>query len=259
LRAFAATAVLFVLLLTSLPLAQSPAPIGVISAAGRRALSTAIVNDQEYVALDDVAAFVPLTVREDRQGGVTISVRGKTIVAPRDRPLVSVDGRVVALPAPLTRMGGRWLAPVDFLPRALSLVAESRIDYRRGSRLLLIGNVKVPRVTIRVDPAGAGARVTVEIAPPAGVMTVTDPDKVTVRFDADALDLAPVAGSAPAVTQVRADGPAGVIVTLAPAAGEVRASTSNTDTGARVVIDVAPPSQAPESSAAPATPAPPSR
>ena len=233
LRPFAVTAVLFVLLLTSLSLAQSPAPIGVVSAAGRRALSTAVVNDQEYVALDDVAAFVPLTVREDRQGGVTIAVRGKTIVAPRDR----------------------GLAPVDFLPRALALVAESKIDYRRGSRLLLIGNVKVPRVTTRIEPAGVGVRITVEIAPPTGVMTVTDADKVTLRLDADALDLAPVTGSAPAVTQVRADGPSGVIVALAPAAGEVRASTSNTETAARVVIDITPPSQTPESSAAPASPA----
>jgi len=257
LRAFAVTAVLFVLLLTSLSLAQSPVPIGVVSAAGRRTLSTAVVNDQEYVALDDVAAFVPLTVREDRQGGVTVVVRGKTIVAPKDRALVSVDGRVVSLPAPLTRMGGRWLAPIDFLPRALSLVAESRIDYRRGSRLLLIGNVKVPRVTTRIEPSGTGVRVTVEIAPPAGVMIVTDPEKVTLHFDADALDLAPVTGSVPAVTQIRPDGLAGLIVALAPAAGEVRASTSNTETATRVVIDVAPPNQTPESSAAPASPAPP--
>jgi N-acetylmuramoyl-L-alanine amidase len=255
LRALAVTAVLLVLLLTSLPLAQSPAPIGVISSAGRRALSTATVNDQEYVALDDVAAFVPLTIREDRQGGVSIFVRGKAIVAPRDRALVSVDGRVVALPAPLTRMGGRWLAPVEFLPRALALLAETRIEYRRGSRLLLIGNVRVPRVTTRVEPTGAATRITIEIAPPAGVMTVTEADRVVVRLEADALDLAPVAGSSPAVTQVRSEGAAAVIVGLAPSAGDVRASASNTDTAARVVIDIGAPPQAPDASAAPPAPA----
>ena len=254
-RALAVTAFVLVLLLTSLPLAQSPAPIGVVSPAGRRALSTTLVNDQEYVALDDVAAFVPLTMREDRQGGVTIFVRGKSIVAPRDRALVSVDGRVVALPAPLTRMGGRWLAPVDFLPRALGLVAESRIEYRRASRLLLIGNVRVPRVTTRVEPAGAGTRVTLEIAPPAGVMTVTEADRVMVRLDADALDVAPVAGASPAITLVRADAPATVTVGLAPSAGDVRAATSTTDTAVRVVIDIAAPGQAPEPSAAPPAPA----
>ena len=256
-RVLAATAVLLALLLTSLPLAQSPAPIGVVSASGRRTLSTALVNDQEYVALDDVAAFVPMTIREDRQGGVSISVRGKTIVAPRDRALVSVDGRVVALPAPLTRMGGRWLAPVDFLPRALGLVAESRIEYRRGSRLLVIGAVRVPRVTTRVEPAGTGTRVTVEVAPPTGVTTITDADRVVVRLDADAIDFAPVTGSSPTITQVRGDAPATVTISLAPSAGDVRASTSNTDTAARVVIDItAPaPAQAPESSAAPPPPA----
>jgi N-acetylmuramoyl-L-alanine amidase len=251
LRVPAATAVLLALLLTSLPLAQSPAPIGVVSAAGRRVLSTAIVNDQEYVALDDVAALVPLTIREDRQGGVSVIVRGKTIVAPRDRALVSVDGRVVALPAPLIRMGGRWLAPVDFLPRALALVADSRIEYRRGSRLLVIGAVRVPRVTTRVEPAGTGTRVTVEVAPPTGVMTITDADRVVVRLDADAIDFAPVTGTSPAITQVRGDAPATVTIGLAPSAGDVRASTSNTDTAARVVIDITAPAQAPESSAAP--------
>jgi N-acetylmuramoyl-L-alanine amidase len=257
LRVLAVTAVLLALLLTSLSLAQGPSPIGVVSPAGRRSISTAIVNDQEYVALDDVAAFVPLTVREDRQGGVSITVRGKTIVAQRDRPLVSVDGRVVSLPAPLTRMGGRWLAPVDFLPRALGLLAESRIEYRRGSRLLLIGPVRVPRVTTRVEPAGTGTRVTLEVAPATGVMTVTDADKVVVRLDADAMDFASVVGSSPAVTQVRADTPATITIGLAPSAGDVRASSSNTDAAARVVIDISAPGQAPETSAAPQAPAPP--
>jgi N-acetylmuramoyl-L-alanine amidase len=257
LRVPTAAALLIVLLVTSLSLAQSPGPIGVISPAGRRSISTVMVNDLEYVALDDVAAFVPLTIRDDRQGGISITVRGKSIIAQRDRPLVSVDGRVVSLPGPLTRTGGRWLAPVDFLPRALGLLADARIEYRRGSRLLLIGNVRVPRVTTRVEPLAGGSRVTVEIAPPAGVMTVTDPDRVVLRLDADALDVAPISGTAPAVTQVRTDAPATVTVGLAPAAGNVRVSTVNTDALARVVVDITPPGQAPESSAAPTAPPPP--
>lgn len=258
-RAAAATTVLLALLLAALPLAQSATPIGVVSAAGRRTLSTSVVNDQEYVALDDVSAFVPLTIREDRQGGVSIGVRGKTIVAPKDRALVSVDGRVVALPAPVIRIGGRWLVPVDFLPRALGLVAETRIEYRRGSRLLIIGSVRVPRVTTRVEAAGGGTRVTLEVAPPAGVMTVTDPEKVVIRLDADAMDFAPAVGTSPAVTQVRGDAPATVTIGIAASAGEVRAATSNSDTAARVVIDIASPNQAPAdtSSAPPAPPAPP--
>ena len=256
-RASAATAVLLALLLTSLAVAQSPAPISVVSAAGRRALAVTLVNGQEYVALDDVAAFLPLSVRDDRQGGVVITVRGRSIVATRDRPLVSVDGRVVSLPGPLTRSGNRWMAPVDFVPRALGPVAEQRIEYRRGSRLLVLGAVRVPRVTTRVEPAGSGARVTVEIAPPAGVSSVTETDRVAIRIDADALDLAPVAGAAPPVAQVRAD-QVTLTVTLAPDAGEARVTTATSDTAARVVIDIAAPGQAPDvSTAAPPTAAPP--
>jgi N-acetylmuramoyl-L-alanine amidase len=229
----------------------------VISTAGRRALASTTVGDQDYVALDDLAAFIPLTVREDRQG-VLVTVRGRTIVASRDRPLASVDGRVISLPGPLTRAGNRWLAPVDFVPRALAPLAEQRIEYRRASRLILIGAVRVPRVTTRIESVPAGARVTLDIVPPAAVTTATDADHVTVRFEADALDFAPLAGSAPLVEQVRADQPSTVTVT--PAAGaDARTTTSNSDTSTRVVIDIAAATQTPETSAAapppPAAPA----
>ena len=236
-------------------MAQGPAPISVVSAAGRRALPVTLVNGQEYVALDDVAAFLPLAVREDRQGGVVITLRGRSIVASRDRALVSVDGRVVALPGPLTRTGNRWLAPVDFVPRALGPLADQRVEYRRGSRLLVLGMVRVPRVTTRVESAGAGARVTVEIVPPAGVMTVSETDRVAIRIDADALDVAPVSGTAPAVALVRAD-QAVLTVTLAPAAGDAKVTATTQDTAARVVIDIAPPGQEPEVSTAAPAPAP---
>jgi N-acetylmuramoyl-L-alanine amidase len=255
LRASAVLAVLLALLLTSIAIAQNPAPIGVVSSAGRRSLPATLVGGQDYVALDDVAAFLPLSLREDRQG-LIVTVRGKTIVAPRDRNSVLVDSRVVVqLPGPVTRVGNRWHVPVDFVPRALGPVADQRIEYRRASRLLVLGNVRMPRVTTRVEPAGAGARVTIEIAPPSGVMTVTDADRIVVRVDADALDFAPVAGSAPSVALVRADPPASVTVVLSMAA-EARPTVTTTDTAARVVIDV-PAAQAPESSSAAPPAAPP--
>ena len=94
-----------------------------------------------------------------------------------------------------------------------------------------------------------------EVAPPTGVMTVTDADKITVRLDADAIDFAPVSGTSPAVTQVRGDAPATVTIGIAPAAGDVRATTSNTDPAARVVIDTGAPALAPETSPPPAPPA----
>jgi N-acetylmuramoyl-L-alanine amidase len=245
-----------VLLLASLPQAQNRGPISVVSQAGRRTLPTTAIGDQDFVALEDVAAFLPLTIRDDRQGGLTIGVRGKTIIASPDRPLVSVDGRVVALPAPLTRAGGRWLAPIDFVPRALGLLSDQRVEYRRASRLLLLGNVRVPRVTIRVDASatsgGAGARVNIDVAPPAQVSSVVDGDRILIQVEGDALDLAPASGTSPLVAQVRAgDQPTTVAITLTPAAGSARATTSTSDASTHVAVDITAADQPADTAAVP--------
>jgi hypothetical protein len=70
------------------------------------------VGDQEFVALDDVAAMFQLNVREDALGAITATYKGRTIVLTPDQPLASVSGRLVASSAtakighaPLARAG----------------------------------------------------------------------------------------------------------------------------------------------------------
>ena len=48
-------------------------------------------------------------------------------------------------------------------------VLETRIDLRRASRLLIVGDVNVPRVTARIDALGPPTRVTIESHATAGV------------------------------------------------------------------------------------------
>ena len=98
-------------------------PLTVLSKDGnnvtRRTLQTTTVNEQEYVALDDLASMFQLTVREDALGALSVSSKGKTLLLTPDQPLASIAGRVVSLPAPPVRQGRRWLVPVDFIGRAL--------------------------------------------------------------------------------------------------------------------------------------------
>src|SRR5262252_9163326 len=57
--------------------AASPA-LTMLSKDGRRQLSLAMVNDQEFIALDDLAATFQLSLREDALGAMTVTYKGKT-------------------------------------------------------------------------------------------------------------------------------------------------------------------------------------
>jgi N-acetylmuramoyl-L-alanine amidase len=216
-----------------------------------------MLSGQELIALDDVAALFGVTVREDAlAGGITVTYRGRTIVMSAEQPMASVGGRVVALPSPVVRGGRRWLVPVEFLTRALAPIFDQRIELRRQARLLLVGDVRVPRVEARVDAPGPPTRATIEVAPAAPVMVSTDPGRVLVRIDADALELSLPAGASGLVDQLRAgDQPNTVAVMLNPRAGTPRVVQTTADNLTRVTIEV--PVASTDTTLPPASPVPP--
>lgn len=269
LRATAAFVIaILVLVLPSVPQAQGtpPAtPLTLISREGRRPIPTTVLSGQELIALDDVASLFQVSVREDTlAGGITITYRGRTIVASTDQPMVSVSGRVVTLPSPAVRSGRRWLVPVEFLSRALAPIYDARIDLRRTSRLLIVGDLRVPRVTARIDSPGPPTRATIEISPPAPVMVSVEAGRVVARIEADALDLSLPGSGGGLIEQIRAgDQPTAVAVMLSGRSGMARAAPSEAGNVTRVTIDVAattPPAEtaaAPPPAPGPAEPAPP--
>ena len=118
--------------------APAQASLTILSKDGRRSLPLTIANDQELVALDDLATTFQLTSREESLGAFTVTYKGKSILLTPDQPLVSIAGRLVSLPAAPTRVGRRWFVPVEFINRALSLVYDARLDLRKPSRLLVV-------------------------------------------------------------------------------------------------------------------------
>src|SRR6185436_1718935 len=156
-----------------------------------------------------------VTVREDPlTGGVTIAYMGRTIVASTDQPMASVNGRVVTLPAPAVRSGRRWLVPVEFLSRALAPIYDQRIDLRRTSRLLIVGDLRVPRVSARFDAPGPPTRATIEVTPAAPVTVAVDAGRVVARIDADALDLTLPGGGGGLIDQLRAGDQPNTVVAI---------------------------------------------
>jgi N-acetylmuramoyl-L-alanine amidase len=250
----ASTVALLVLLAAAWPQAQGtpPAtPLTLISRDGRRPVPTTIVGGQELVALDDVAALFRATLREDTlAGGVTLTYNGRTIIASPDQPMASVSGRVVTLPSPVVRSGRRWLVPIEFVSRALAPIYDQRIELRRTSRLLIVGDVRVPRVTARIDAPGPPTRATIDISPAAPVVATVENGRVLLRIDADALDLGLPAAGAGLIEQIRAgDQPNSIAVTLS-AAATARAAVSTSDNAAHVAIEVQGPGAPADSGAA---------
>ena len=253
-RGTAALVIALVLLLASLPQAQGtpPAtPLTLISKEGRRPVPTVVLSGQELIALDTVAALFQVAVREEA-GGITVTYRGRTVVASTDQPMASVGGRVVALPAPPVRSGRTWLVPLDFLPRALGPIYDQRIDLRRTSRLLVVGDLRVPRVTARIDAPGPPTRATIEVTPAAPVTVSVEGGRIVARIEADALDLAVPPAGAGLIEQVRpGDQPGTVAVLFSGRAGAPRATPSEADNVTRIAIEIP---AAPAAAEAPAPP-----
>jgi N-acetylmuramoyl-L-alanine amidase len=234
----------FVIALAGALSSQTPQPpaLSLLSKDGRRPLPIVLVADQEFVALDDLAAAFQLTVREEAIGAVTVSYKGKTIVLTPDQALASVSGRLVSLPAPPTRNGRRWLVPVEFINRALSLIYDTRLDLRKPSRLLVIGDLRVPRITVRYDPLGGSGRLTIDATPRANATVSQEAEHLTIKFDADAIDASnpplPSPGPAGLILAVRLVDATTMAVDLGPRFAGFKATSQPVDTTMRLVIDL---------------------
>lgn len=242
----------------SVLLSAQGSSITVISREGRKPLPVTAINNQDYVAVDDINTAFGTTSREDRlAGGLTITARGRSIVLTENQNVVSVAGRLTTLPAPPVRRDGRWLVPADFLSRALGTALDQRLDLRRSARLLIVGELRVPRVVARVDAGTSNVSVTLEITPQTETRVSLQQGRLIVQFDADALDLStPLVPAQTFLTGIaQGDTPTTVALTLGPRFASHRVTNTQADAGSgRVTIELLPSTT--DVAATPAAPAP---
>jgi len=162
---------------------------------GRRTISVRSSGSTDIVALDQLTPVFGLTFTEDRvAGGLVIGTRGERIIAVPGQSFIQVGGRVVGLDGQLQRERNTWTAPIDFLSKALGPAIGQPVVLRKASRLILVGNVRVPQVGGKVEKTAAGARIVLNVQPMAPHKVTRDGNKLTVRFDATALDMMPITG-----------------------------------------------------------------
>src|SRR5438105_8403889 len=165
-----------------------------------------------------------------------------------------------------TRSTRDWSSDVcssDLARRAVAPIYDTPIDLRRASRLLIVGNIRVARVTTRIDAVGPPTRATIEVTPALLVSQAADAGRVLVRVEADVIDPAPPPAPAGLIDQIQTGTQTTTVaIALNARAGTPRVSTTTTTESTRVTIEVplAAPSQdtstAPPPPALPALPAP---
>jgi N-acetylmuramoyl-L-alanine amidase len=216
----------------------------VLSASGRRAIVTTSAGGHEMVALDDLAAVFQLSLREDAVAGAqTVGYKGRTIVLTADQSIASAGGRLVSLPAPVVKEGRRWLVPVEFTARGLALIYDARIDYRPATHLVIVGDLRVPRLLVRQDMQGNQARLTFDASPKAACTVAQDQNRLLVRFDADALDVVLPTLAAPGLAEsIRVVEPGNTLaIQLGPRFASFRTTAAPSDApSTHVVVDLLP-------------------
>ena len=121
-------------------------------------------------------------------------------------------------------------------------VYETRLELRRPSRLVIIGDLRVPRVTVRHEPLGTSARVTVDASPDTRSTIAQEAGRLTIRFEADALDVVmpPDRSRSAFVQGIRVLDATALAVDLGPRFGSYRAAQSTAGSTARLVLDLLP-------------------
>ena len=232
----------WLIVLLGLTAAQSQGSYTVYTPDGRRSLPYRATAGADMVALDQLTAPFGLTVAEDNVlRGVVISTRGERILAIPGQSFVQVAGKVISLSAPIQREKNAWLVPIDFLSQAVGPATGTRIVVRRQSHLVLVGDVRVPQISGTFERDGAAARLVLEIQPATPHRLTRDGNRLTIRFDAVALDTEPITGLVPEFISVfRADGPS-LVIELGPSAATYRAE----DDATRLAIELLPPGPPP--------------
>ncbi len=213
----------------------------VITAQNRKTLAVRAQGNTDVVALDQLAPVFDLTATEDAViGGMTINARGQKILVIPGQNFAQVNGRVVSLSAPIARdRSGMYQVPIDFVSVALARAFNTRIEVRKASHLVIVGDIAVPHVAIKVDKQATGARVSFEILPTAPHKVTREGKSLVIRFDAVALDMGPTTGQvADFVTAVRVQGTT-VFIDLGPQAQSFTNEDDRDQT--HLLVDLLPP------------------
>jgi N-acetylmuramoyl-L-alanine amidase len=187
-------------LLLLLALAPGPDPAAAATASepivflrdGQRAeVLPATRGTAELLPLELLLAGRRVSLRSDtRAGSVTLAYQGREAVFYLQKSLASFDGDLRLLSSPVAFDDGRWLVPVDAVPRVIGPLLDVRAEWRPASRLLILGQVAAPRVGVSASVSGEAVRVVLDASEPVPFRVSQETGRVLVRIPRDLIDVA---------------------------------------------------------------------
>ena len=180
-------------LFISLPAVLLGAPgdkVILLSEAGRRELTTTARGGAELVSIAQVVTGLGVTFAPDPRGlSVTLTAQGGEVVLYDRKSLASVGGDLRLLSSPVLAEEGRWLVPLDSLPRLLQPLLGKRIEWRPAARVLIVGDVSAPRIEVTTVVSGDTVRVVLQSNESVPFRVSQEEKRVTVAVARDIVEV----------------------------------------------------------------------
>jgi N-acetylmuramoyl-L-alanine amidase len=178
------------LLLTPLQLlAASSDPVVFLTEGQRRELAVTLRGDAELLPLEPLLAGFGVSVRSDAAAGsVRLGYMNREAILYNKKSLASIGGDLRLLSAPAILEAGQWLVPVDAVPRLLGPLLGLRSEWRPASRVLVLGNVGAPRITVSTYVSGEVVRVVLQASEKVPFRVDQEEGQVAVRIPHDLVD-----------------------------------------------------------------------
>ncbi len=174
-----------------MPTLATPAssPLTVLTPTQRREVPTRVRDGVELVAIEDVAVGYGLTVTSDNRGGAaTLVVGAHEVGLYEGKSLASIDGDLRLLSAPVRNEDNRWLVPVDGVPRLLGPLLGLPVDWRPAQRVLVVGRVSIPRVSVAAFSSANLVRVVFDASEGVPFKVEQGSDRITVSVARDIVE-----------------------------------------------------------------------
>lgn len=157
----------------------------------RKEIVPAVRGSAELIPLDIALAGFPVTTRHDATAGsLTLSFRGRELVFYSKKSLASLGGDLRLLSSPVQVEDGKWLVPIDAVPRMIAPLLGLPAEWRGSSRVLVIGALQAPKVNVTTFVSGDQVRVVLEASEKIPFKVLQEASRVTVAMARDVVDVA---------------------------------------------------------------------